>query len=197
MQVLLATCYSMNTQNTIWKFPILPFSLASGLLNAQFFSVWADTLHSRLPFQRASCLETRLRRHPSQKAFHDLPSSVIYSRQCIPYHSLHWPVWSLLNLNNVSLLAVFLLSTAVAGDFLGEWREKCCSKGRGTQAPRHKCGHKRYWQFRSGTLYLWREGLWAAGHHSLEPPIMEIQIKLKIVKEGNRIWSLSYFWPQW
>ena len=133
MQVLLATCYSVNTQHIIWKFPILPFSLTSGLLNAQFFSVWAGTLHSLLPFQHASCLETRLRCHPSQKAFHDLTSSVIYSRQCISYHSFHWPVWSLFNLNNISLLAVFLVSTAVAGDFLGERREKCCSEGRGTQ----------------------------------------------------------------
>lgn len=131
MQVLLATCYSMNTQHVIWKFPTLLFSLASGLLNTQFFFVWAGTLHSLLPFQRVSCLKTRLRCHLSQKAFHDLTSSVIYSRQCISYHSLHWPVWSLLNLNNVSLLAVFLLSTAVAGDFLGERREKCCSEGRG------------------------------------------------------------------
>lgn len=30
-------------------------------------------------------------------------------------------------------LAVFLLSTAVAGDVLGEQRKKCCSEGRGTQ----------------------------------------------------------------
>lgn len=68
---------------TGWKFPTLSFSLTSGLLNAQFFSVWAGTLHSFLPFQQASCLETRLRCHLSQKAFHDLTGSVIYSRQCI------------------------------------------------------------------------------------------------------------------
>lgn len=31
------------------------------------------------------------------------------------------------------MFAVFLLSTAVAGGFLGERRKKCCSEGRGTQ----------------------------------------------------------------
>lgn len=170
MQVLLATCYSMNTQfgnflPCLSPSPLGSWTHSSSLSGLAYFipiflfnvhHVWRPGLDVTSPKRPFMILR-------------DLLFTLVNVSHIILFIDLSGVYSTLKNLDVCCISLVYSSSWGFSWWAKKEmlfWRER-------DTAPRHKCGRKGYWQFRSGTLYSWREGLRPAGHHSLEPPIME------------------------